>query len=156
VAPSPQICIRRATPDDWPTIVEYNSCLVQETEHKTLHRERLEQGVKAILGNPALGSYFVAVDGEELVGQIMTTYEWSDWRNGMIWWIQSVYVQPSHRRRGVFRSLYQHVADLARRDPGVVGLRLYVEQNNAPAQSAYNNLGMRPAGYLVLEQMFVE
>jgi ribosomal protein S18 acetylase RimI-like enzyme len=112
----------------------------------------LTAGVEAGLADPGKACYFVAEDGGTVVGQLMVTYEWSDWRNGWIWWVQSVYVRPDYRRRGVFRALYRHVHQAAVAERGVVGLRLYVEQDNHRAQEVYRRLGMERTRYFVLER----
>jgi GNAT superfamily N-acetyltransferase len=143
--------IRRAGPADAPVIADYNQRLARETEGKTLPADVLAAGVAAVLADPAKGTYFVAEEDGAVVGQLMITTEWSDWRNGWIWWIQSVYVRHEARRRGVFRALFQHVLDAARARPDVVGLRLYVEHANDPAQQTYLRLGMKRTGYLMLE-----
>jgi ribosomal protein S18 acetylase RimI-like enzyme len=122
-----------------------------ETEHKRLDPATVGKGVQTALGNPAHGRYFVAEIDGQVVGQLMITYEWSDWRNAVFWWIQSVYVLPEARRHGVFRALYDHVEALARATPGVCGLRLYVENDNMRAQKTYVGCGMANAGYLVME-----
>jgi ribosomal protein S18 acetylase RimI-like enzyme len=144
--------IRRATPADVPVVVEFNRLLALESEGKTLDVGLLAAGVRAGLADPAKALYFVAEEAGAIVGQVMVTYEWSDWRNGWMWWLQSVYVPKSHRRRGVFRSLFEHVLQAARADPGVVGLRLYVERDNVAAQQTYLGLGMIAPGYFVLEK----
>lgn len=149
-----EITIRPAQPDDWPTIVESNCRLAEESEGKRLDRATLQAGVRAVLADPNRGRYFLACADGRIVGQLMTTWEWSDWRNGRIWWLQSVYVHPDYRRRGVFRRLFEHVLRAAESDPGVVGLRLYVENGNERAQETYRSLGMSGAGYFVLERMF--
>lgn len=148
--------IRLATLADAPVVAEFNVCLAEETEHKRLDPATVEAGVRALLGDPRRGRYFVACRGMRIVGQLMHTFEWSDWRNGDIWWLQSVYVHPDHRQTGVFRALLDHLTRAARATPGVVGLRLYMEQGNMRAQAAYERLGLHPAGYTVLEQMFVD
>ncbi|HVW01866.1 MAG TPA: GNAT family N-acetyltransferase, partial [Planctomycetaceae bacterium] len=117
-------------------------------------RPTVERGVAALLADPRHGRYFVACDGPRVVGQMMHTYEWSDWRNGQIWWLQSVYVAADFRQRGVFRALFEHVLHAAEADPGVVGVRLYVEDENKSAQAAYAKLGLDEAGYHVMERMF--
>jgi GNAT superfamily N-acetyltransferase len=104
-----------------------------------------------VLDDPAHGRYFVAEAGGRPVGQLMITYEWSDWRNGRFWWIQSVYVLPDARRGGVFRALFRHLEDMARDDPGVCGIRLYVERDNLRAQATYRHCGLADAGYAVME-----
>lgn len=149
-----EFAIRDALPADAETIVEYNARLAEETEGKALDGDALRRGVRAVLDDVAHGRYFLACRDRAIVGQLMLTYEWSDWRNGRIWWIQSVYVLPSARRQGAYKALYAHVRRLARETPGVVGLRLYVEHHNARAQEVYRRLGMREAGYRVLEEMF--
>ncbi len=146
--------VRAAGPEDWPLIVEFNRRLAAETEDTELHIDLLTAGVKAALADSAKARYFVASRGETVVGQLMHTWEWSDWRNGMIWWLQSVYVQPEHRGRGVFRTLYEHVQQLAESDPGVVGLRLYIETGNDAARAAYEKLGMRAGGYNVMQRLW--
>jgi GNAT superfamily N-acetyltransferase len=148
------IAIRDATLADLETIVEFNHRLALESENKTLPREILTAGVAAGLADAAKARYFIAVVNDVLAGQLMLTREWSDWRNGDIWWIQSVYVLPEARRGGVFRALFTHVEQLAKCSPGVVGLRLYVEEHNDVAQRVYASLGMKPAGYHVLETIW--
>ena len=149
-----EFAIRKATLDDLNTIVDFNARLAEESESILLDRATLRDGVRGLLSNPARGSYYLACDDGVVVGQMMHTREWSDWRNGDIWWIQSVYVHPDHRRRGVCRALYEQLKTLAASDPGVVGLRLYVERENAVAQATYAGLGMRMAGYLVMQDLF--
>lgn len=144
--------IRDARPDDVEIIVDYNLRLAAETEDKYLDRETLRQGVAQVLGDGSKGRYFVACAGDEIVGQLMITYEWSDWRNGNIWWFQSVYVREDCRRQGVFRALFHHVEQKVREEPDVVGVRLYVENANDRAQATYENLGLRPGGYHVMER----
>lgn len=145
--------IRRGLPGDEAVISEFNRRLAQETEGKHLDPETLRAGVQAALTDPNRGVYFVACNGQgEIVGQLMITLEWSDWRNGWRWWIQSVYVRADHRRQGVFRALFNHVVQEARRRSDVACLRLYVEQENQAAQKTYQRLGMSATGYLVLER----
>jgi GNAT superfamily N-acetyltransferase len=149
--------ITPATPDDAPTIVEYNIALAAESENKTLDRAIVQKGVKAVLADPAKGRYFVAriSEGNEaggIIGQLMVTFEWSDWRNGMMWWVQSVYVRRDWRRQGVFRALFQHVVEQAKRE-SVPCVRLYVEEHNGSARDTYASMGLEPTGYLVLERI---
>ncbi len=146
--------IRGATLDDLETIVDFNARLAEETEDASLDRETVRQGVRALLSDRRRGAYYVACTKDRIIGQVMYTHEWSDWRNGDIWWIQSVYVHRDHRRLGVFRSLYGHLTALAASEPGVVGLRLYVEQENQAAQATYVGLGMRETPYLVMQYLF--
>lgn len=146
--------IRPATLADLPTLVEYNRRLAQETENITLSVELLTEGVRAALLDTSKGRYFVAeVDGQ-VVGQLMHTREWSDWRNGDLWWLQSVYVHADFRQQGVFRQLVEHLRAEAQATPGVVGLRLYMEQHNDRAAATYDRLGIRNAGYVVREQIW--
>jgi ribosomal protein S18 acetylase RimI-like enzyme len=146
------LTIRRADPRDAAVVIDFNARLAEESEGKQLDRALLEPGVAAALADPHKVLYFLASDGNEVIGQISVTYEWSDWRNGWFWWIQSVYVRPEHRQRGVFRALYQHVYELAKNDPTVIGLRLYVEQENHRAQATYQKMGMSETSYFVLER----
>jgi GNAT superfamily N-acetyltransferase len=146
------LTIRRAGPADAAVVAEFNRLLALESEGKALDAAVLAAGVAAGLADPNRSIYFLAEQDGAAVGQIMYTKEWSDWRNGWFWWIQSVYVRPEARRRGVFRALYEHVYQAARADGQVIGLRLYVERNNHAAQETYRHLGMQAAGYLVFER----
>ena len=146
------VIVRRACPDDCETIAGFNVQLALETERKYLEIATIKEGVRTILTEPRHGCYFVACIESRIVGQVMHTREWSDWRNGEFWWLQSVYVHPDHRRQGVFRELYRHLVQLAKRTPGVVGIRLYVEQHNATARQVYESIGFAATGYTVLEQ----
>jgi ribosomal protein S18 acetylase RimI-like enzyme len=148
--------VRTASPDDWETIVAFNCRLAEETENLCLDPAVIGPGVRSALSDPRKARYFVACFGPEVVGQLMLTTEWSDWRNGDIWWLQSVYVDPPFRRQGVFRELYRHACREADTDPNVVGLRLYVEIHNNRAQDVYRRLGMQEAGYLVMQHMLDE
>ncbi len=147
-----EVTIRPARLDDLEVIVDFNARLAEESEGRVLPRERLHPGVRAALESPEACAYFIAEHGGRIVGQTMLTYEWSDWRNGRFWWIQSVYVVADARRRGVFRQLYQHIQRLARDSRDCCGLRLYVELHNEVAQRTYQRLGMKESGYLVLEE----
>ena len=133
-------------------IADFNLQMAWETEAKTLERDVVLAGVRRLLADPTFGFYLVALDQERVVAQLMVTYEWSDWRNGMFWWIQSVYVDPAYRRLGLFRRLYE---DVLRRTSSaqerVVGIRLYVERDNAVAKSTYERLGMSQTSYALFE-----
>ncbi len=146
------VVIRPATPADVPTIVEFNRRLAAETEDKVLDPAVLTRGVQATLTDPHKGPYYLADEGGQILGQLQITFEWSDWRDGWMWWIQGVYVRADARRRGVFRALFEHVHRQARADPQVVALRLYVESENHRAQETYARLGMSRTGYLVFER----
>src|SRR5262245_42593903 len=119
--------IRPAGLSDLDTVVDFNVRLAAETEGKTLDRELVTRGVRALLADGGKGRYYLALDGDQVIGQLAITFEWSDWRNGWFWWIQSVYVHADARRRGVFRALTAHLEAEAKRDPAVIGIRLYVE-----------------------------
>jgi GNAT superfamily N-acetyltransferase len=147
----PTLRARRATPDDLGILVEFNAAMARETEGKDLDRDRLQAGVAAVLREGDLGFYLVAESAETVVGQLLVTFEWSDWRNGYFWWIQSVYVAPGYRRRGVYRMLENRVRDEARGRGDVCGLRLYVARGNLIAQRVYANLGMRRSHYDMFE-----
>jgi ribosomal protein S18 acetylase RimI-like enzyme len=144
--------IRLATPADAGVLIEFNAAMALETEGKELLPDVIGAGVRSLLGNPAAGFYLLA-EQDSAVGSLMITKEWSDWRNGTFWWIQSVYVRPEFRRQGVYKNLYRHVQELASKDPAVCGFRLYVERENERAQATYSALGMKPTHYLVFEEL---
>ena len=146
--------IRAARPGDAADLVAFNLAMAWETEHKRLDPEVLGRGVARVLAEPARGRYWVAEANGMVQGGLLVTYEWSDWRDGDWWWIQSVYVRPEARGQGVFAALYRHVERLAREATQVVGLRLYVERDNRRAQGVYAALGMEDASYLVYEAGF--
>jgi ribosomal protein S18 acetylase RimI-like enzyme len=146
------LAIRRATKADLDVVVDFNRRLAEESEGKILDAAVLKAGVTQALADPQKALYFLAEDAGLVVGQTMITTEWSDWRNGWFWWIQSVYVRPEVRRRGVFRALFEHISKAARQDSSVIGLRLYVDDDNHAAQETYRQMGMIDAGYFVLEK----
>lgn len=146
------IVIRQANPADAAVVAEFNSHLALESEGKELDRALLDRGVRAALADPAKGRYFLAERDAQIVGQLGITYEWSDWRNGWFWWIQSVYVVAAARRQGVFRALFRHVEETARADPMVIGIRLYVDRDNRPAHDTYEGLGLVWTTYHVMEK----
>jgi GNAT superfamily N-acetyltransferase len=146
-----QTSVRRAEPADARIIADFNLRLAAETEGLCLEPARVHAGVAALLRDPAKGTYFVAEAKGAIIGQAMITTEWSDWRNANIWWLQSVYVRPESRRRGVFRALFNHLRRLARARRDVCCLRLYMQADNAPARRTYERLGLKPTGYEVLE-----
>jgi len=149
-----EILIRQAKPDDLETIVEYNRAMALETEDKVLDDAKSLAGVQTALGDPNRCHYFLAELSGKVVGQTMITFEWSDWRNGWFWWIQSVYVQPDARRRGVFSALYNHIRELAKKQTDVCGIRLYVFHTNDRAQQTYRRLGMSHGDYVLCEEDF--
>ncbi|MGH9657917.1 MAG: GNAT family N-acetyltransferase [Bryobacteraceae bacterium] len=143
--------IRPATPADAETIAGFNAAMARETENLELDPARVLAGVRALVADPNKGFYLLAELDGRIAGQTMVTFEWSDWRNACFWWIQSVYVEPAVRGRGVFRALYRHLAERVERDPELCGLRLYVERHNDRARRTYEKLGMRPAAYEMYE-----
>jgi GNAT superfamily N-acetyltransferase len=147
------ISVRRAKVEDCECLVEFNCALARETEGRELNRTIVTRGVRRAFEQGDEAVYFVACRDTEIVGSLMLTREWSDWRDGWLVWIQSVYVVPQQRGRGVFRTLLQHASELAHRDPDVVGLRLYVENENQRAQSVYLRSGFSDPGYKVLEKL---
>ena len=136
------IVIRQATHLDISTIVVFNIAMASETEDKALDPITLQQGVSEVLSYPVKGFYLLAVFSETIVGQLMITSEWSDWRNGYFWWIQSVYVKQDHRKRGVYKALNEEVLNLARLNGSICRIRLYVDKDNTSAQQDYRNLRM--------------
>jgi GNAT superfamily N-acetyltransferase len=145
------IRIREAVKSDIPILVEFNQALAKETEDMQLNPETLSSGISNALDR-AECHYFIAELNGQIAGQTMITYEWSDWRNGIMWWIQSVFVSPEYRGKGVFRSLFHHVEQLAKNNPDVKALRLYVMHNNLPGKNTYTSLGMADSGYVVYEK----
>lgn len=148
----PEIDIRPAAAADIERLARWACAMAWETERKRLDLARVRAGVTAVLEQPARGRYLLACRGDTLLGTLMLTYEWSDWRCADWWWIQSVYVDPAHRRQGVYRALHAHVEQAAAAAGGVCGLRLYVEADNAGAQSTYHALDMVDAGYRMFEK----
>lgn len=147
------ISIRKATVTDIPVLIDFQQRLAQETENVKLDAAVLERGLNALFQNPSKGVYYVAEEGGEVIACHLITYEWSEWRNGMVWWMQSVYVREDHRGKNVFRILYNNIIDLIRKDPGLLGLRLYVDKSNARAQKVYETIGMNGEHYTVFEWM---
>ncbi len=144
---------RFARPEDTETLAEFNIAMAEESEGMALNPVVVRSGVRRLLAAPAHGFYVVAEVEGELAGSLMVTSEWSDWRDGEFWWIQSVYVRPEHRRRGVYRRLYDFVKRQASESGGVRGFRLYVERDNEVAQAVYRRLGMRESAYRVFEEL---
>lgn len=147
------ITIREATPADIPVLIDFQKKLAIETENMELSSITLEKGMMALFHDPSKGKYFVAEEEGEIAGCHMITFEWSDWRNGMVWWLQSVYVAERFRNKGVFRMMYIHLLKKMESDPGIIGLRLYVEKTNIRAQQVYQAMGMNGEHYTVYEQM---
>ncbi len=151
--------IRPAHQGDVDTIVMFNAAMALETENRRLDLATLRKGTLAFLRAPRYGFYIVAELPEgksnKPVGQLMITYEWSDWRNGKFWWIQSVYVVPDRRCQGVFRAMHNHILVKAKADSQACGIRLYVERENHRAQTVYRRVGLSPSVYTIYEQDFV-
>lgn len=145
--------IRRAGIEDAKALSQFNQNMALETEGITLIPEIIDAGVKTMIENPQMGFYLVAEEDGIIAAALMVTTEWSDWRNGLFWWIQSVYVLPEFRRRGLYRLLYEKVKTLAENDAGVCGFRLYVEHENAIAQKTYQSLGMEETHYKLYEEL---
>jgi GNAT superfamily N-acetyltransferase len=146
------ITIRKALACDAVQIIDFQQKMAWETEKMTLPAEIVTKGVNAVFSNPGLGQYWVAEADGQVVASLLITSEWSDWRNTNVWWFQSVFVIPSQRRKGIFRSMYMHIRAEAEKT-GVAGLRLYVETNNYRAQETYKSLGMTSEHYSMYEWM---
>ena len=147
------LLIREARREDSETIIQFQLEMAQETEDLALDRAVLTRGVAALFDNPSLGRYYVAELDGRVVGSLMVTHEWSDWRNGLVWWIQSVYTLPEYRRSGIYTALYKYLRGQAEPDPRVRGIRLYVDNRNTNAQQVYARLGMEGDHYRVFEWM---
>jgi len=149
------IIIRIANENDINAIVEFNQQMARETEEIELKTEVLRPGVEGLFQNKQYGFYVIAEDiaNGKAAGSLLITYEWSDWRNGVIWWIQSVYVPQEYRRRGIYSRLYEFVKEKAKQEGNVRGFRLYVEKENTVAQKTYSKLGMEESHYLMFEEM---
>ena len=146
--------VRAARPEDLESLVDFNCRLARETEDHELDPATVRRGLSRLFDNPAAGFYTVAEQEGRVVGCLLITFEWSDWRDGWLWWIQSVYVEAAARRRGVFRRLFEHVREKAETDADVRGLRLYVERGNGRAQATYASMGMEEAPYKLFERFF--
>lgn len=145
--------IRQAQAADAGVLADFNVAMALETEHRRLIPEVVGRGVRRMLAQPSMGFYLVAERGGEVVASAMVTTEWSDWRDGRFWWLQSVYVRPQARRQGAFRSLYDAIRERAAREGDVCGFRLYVEKDNEAAMATYRSLGMAGTDYRVMEEL---
>ncbi|HET8580305.1 MAG TPA: N-acetyltransferase, partial [Nitrospiraceae bacterium] len=154
-----QLIVRPARPADVDVLVNFSAAMAMETEGRTLDMQRLRRGILAVIESPARGFYLVAeVPAGPLkvvVGQLLVTFEWSDWRNAQFWWIQSVYVDPARRRKGIYRRMHESVLTQARAQGDVCGVRLYVEEGNEAAQVVYRRVGLSRSSYQVFEHDFV-
>jgi GNAT superfamily N-acetyltransferase len=142
---------RAAGVSDIPDIVQFQLAMARETEGLELDFDDCTAGVRAVFEHPERGLYYVGKINQLVVGSLLITYEWSDWRNGVVWWIQSVYVLPQYRRQGVYSGLYSRIQALARTDESVCAIRLYVDRRNAAAHKVYESLGMNGDHYQVFE-----
>ena len=145
--------IREAKTSDTPSLLDFQLKMALETENIQLEIRTLSQGLNRLFKDPTKGKYYVAEEGVEIVGCLMTTSEWSDWRCGTILWIQSVYVPFPWRHNGVYRKMYEHIQSLVSQDPDLKGIRLYVDKKNQAAQHTYSTLGMNGEHYSVFEWM---
>jgi ribosomal protein S18 acetylase RimI-like enzyme len=143
---------RIATREDIPALVEFNQAMALETEHKRLDADVLTSGVSAVFNDDSKGFYVVVEIERSVAAGLMVTNEWSDWRNGWFWWIQSVYVRPEHRGGGLYGQMYDFVKGRATKAGNVCGFRLYVEKENEKAQRVYEKLGMERTYYLMYEE----
>ena len=148
------LLVRLAKVDDLQTIANFNVRMALETENKSLDEVTVLKGVENLFAQSNFGFYLVAEQDDELAACLLITYEWSDWRNGLFWWIQSVYVDDNYRCMGIFRKMYEYLQALSNEKDGVCGLRLYVEKDNLHAQQTYRALGMNETGYLLFEDLF--
>ncbi len=148
---SSSIAVGRAATEDVAAIAQFNIAMAAETEDLALDPQTVHAGVAAVVSDDRRGFYLVARSDGKAVGSLMVTYEWSDWRNGNLWWIQSVYVVSSARKQGIFRLLYDNVISLAKQSGDAAGVRLYVEKDNHGAQEVYRKLGMSETAYRVFE-----
>jgi len=146
-----QLNIRTATIEDAPILIDFQRKMAFDTEGLVLHEETLRNGVEALINDRTKGQYYVATEDRDIVGCLLTTPEWSEWRNGTVLWIQSVYVREEYRNRGVFRSLYSFIKSKVEKDNSLMGIRLYVDKSNISAQEVYTKLGMNGQHYQLFE-----
>ena len=143
--------VRKATTEDVNSIVDFQLLMAGETEGIELNKPTVIKGVSAVLRDNSKGQYYVAEIDKKVVSSLLTTFEWSDWRNGTILWIQSVYVLPEFRRKGVYRSMYSFIKEQVLNNENLNGIRLYADKSNYPAQKTYKTLGMSPDHYVTFE-----
>jgi GNAT superfamily N-acetyltransferase len=146
-----KIIFRPAREEEKETIVEFQMLMAQETEQLALDQHKVEQGVSAVFDHPLYGNYYVAALESKIVACMLTTFEWSDWRNAMVWWLQSVYVLPEYRRQGVFRLMYEKIREQVMLLPEVSGIRLYMHHSNSRGAKVYNAMGMDGENYKMFE-----
>ncbi|MBA4055827.1 MAG: GNAT family N-acetyltransferase [Marivirga sp.] len=147
------IQIQKAAPEHIDTLIEFQQRLAFESEGVNLHPDTLRSGMNAMFTDPSKGSYYIAQEDGLIVGCHSVTFEWSDWRNGMVWWLQSVYVRESHRKKGIFKMMYDNLINTIQHNPELIGLRLYVDKSNERAMKVYESMGMDGSHYTVYEWM---
>jgi len=147
------INIRKAEKELISLIADFQIKMAWESEEYQLDKAKINNGVKAVFDDKNKGQYFVAYDDKTIIGSLLITNEWSDWRNAWVWWIQSVYVLPEYRRKGIFSSMYQYIKSKVEQDEHIAGLRLYVEKDNLKAISTYKKIGMTDEHYNFFEWM---
>lgn len=145
--------IRLATEEDSKEIIDFQLKMALESEGVKLNHDTLTDGVVAVFRDSQKGKYFVAEDSQKIVGSMLITYEWSDWRNQWVYWLQSVYIIPAYRGKGIFRLMYQQIKNQVEREKGVAGIRLYVDVSNKHAIGVYNSVEMDGDHYKVFEWM---
>lgn len=143
--------VRIANKDDISAIVEFQLLMAAETEDVELDKDTVTNGVTAVINDPTKGRYYVAEKKGKVIGSLLTTFEWSDWRNGTVLWIQSVYILPEFRRKGVYSNMYKHIKNLVLKDENLNGIRLYADKDNEVAHKTYLKLGMNPDHYVTFE-----
>jgi len=143
--------VRKATHSDLELLVDFQLLMAKETEEVVLNKTTVTKGVSAVLSDPEKGNYYVTETNGKLVASLLTTFEWSDWRNGTVLWIQSVYVLPEFRRKGIYRNMYSFLKEKVLADKNLKGIRLYADKSNYPAQKTYETLGMNPDHYVTFE-----
>ena len=147
------ITVREANPLDENFIVDFQVRMAKETEQIDLDRDIVNKGVIAVLNSPEKGIYFVAESENKIIASLLITFEWSDWRNGNVYWIHSIYVLPEFRKKGVFKTMYLHLKNIAQKNENIRGLRLYVDKTNINAQKVYETMGMDGDHYMLYEWM---
>ena len=145
--------VREATPADAPHIAGFQMAMASETEQLMLDPVTVDKGVRAVFDDPGKGKYYVTEKSGEVIGSLLTTYEWSDWRNGTVLWIQSVYVLPRYRRHGAYRKMYRFLQEKVMSETNLRGIRLYADVSNFTAHTVYVNLGMNGGHYRTFEWM---
>lgn len=143
--------VRNANKDDISAIVQFQLLMAAETEDVELDKDTVTNGVTAVINDPTKGRYYVAEKKGKVIGSLLTTFEWSDWRNGTVLWIQSVYILPEYRRKGVYSNMYKHIKNLVLKDENLNGIRLYADKDNEVAHKTYLKLGMNPDHYVTFE-----